>query len=94
MPEQSETVDLEVVDNDRLPPILVDTVMSNKRTDGMILLQFYANMPGILAEQGRFMGTTKAVEEIIDQLCTDLGHYPKEPAKKRAVTAKKRTPKK
>lgn len=78
-----------------LPTAFADQIHIAVRADDMVLVQFFTDLPGVLAEDFRVMLKTDTAKNMLEGLATALNHYPekkteqKAPAKRRTIKPKK-----
>lgn len=77
-----------------LPTAFIDQIHIAVRADDMVLVQFFTDLPGLLAEDFRAMMKTDTAKNMIEGLAAALNYYPekkreqKAPAKRKPVKPK------
>lgn len=75
------------VDTD-IPVLLVDSMASSLREDGMMLVRLGVSMPEGFQEQVRLMIPSKALHNMLDAMCQQTQHYPAKAVKEKSTIKK------
>ena len=82
--KSTEEKNIQVRINQTLPTLFVDQLVAARRSDGMSLLRFIANLTDEgWVEQARVMVQRDQLVKMIDLLCHQCNHYPKQPRKRK-----------
>lgn len=68
---------VQMINKDSLNLYFVDTFKVAVRSDDIVLMNFYSQLPeGIAQEQARLVTTSKGAAKFIELLCKLTGYYP------------------
>jgi hypothetical protein len=67
----------EVLIRHELPTTFADNLTISTRSDGMVMLQFFAMLPNrVSREEARLMVTAAGLKNMLETMCRHTGHYP------------------